>query len=190
MASHRAVRPPCRSSRRVALLGAAALVVGSACPWQAAHAAHVVRAWPTGRPVPELDLVDLAGRRWRLDALVGKVVVLNFWATWCEPCRLEMPSLDRVAARRRDDGVVVAAVNYREAPEVIRAFLERAPFAAPILLDSDGDATVAWTPRIFPSTVIVGRDGQPVHVVVGELDWDGAEAKALLDAAVAVARKG
>ncbi len=67
----------------------------------------------------------------------------------------------------------------------IRRFLERAPFKSPILLDSDGDATVDWTPRVFPSTVLIGRNGQPVHVVVGELDWEGAEAKALLDPLVA-----
>jgi thiol-disulfide isomerase/thioredoxin len=180
---------PLQAPRRAAIGSAAALLFGIACPWQGAQAAHSVRAWPSGRPVPALDLVDLAGKRWRLDALAGKVVVVNFWATWCEPCRLEMPSLDAMAARRRDQGIAVVAVNYREAPEVIRAFLERAPFAAPILLDSDGDATVAWTPRVFPSTVIVGRDGQPVHVVVGDLDWESAEAKALLDPVVAAARK-
>jgi thiol-disulfide isomerase/thioredoxin len=160
---------------------AAALFVGAACAWRFAAAAHVIRAWPAERPVPPLDLVDLAGKPWRLDALAGKVVVLNFWATWCAPCRIEMPSLAAMAARRRGDGVVVAAVNYRETPEVIRAFLARSPFKPPILLDSDGSATNAWTPRVFPTTVTVGRDGQPVHVVVGELDWEGTAAKALLD---------
>jgi len=173
--------------RRAALL-AAALLTGAAWPWRDAGAAHLVRAWPAARPVPPLDLVDLGGKHWRLEALAGKVVVLNFWATWCAPCRLEMPSLDSMAARRRGDGVVVAAVNYREAPEVIRRFLDRAPFQPPILLDSEGDATVAWTPRVFPSTVIIGRDGRPVHVVVGELDWEGGEAKALLDPLVAARR--
>ena len=176
--------------RRTSLAAVAVVVAGVACPWRFAAAAAVVRAWPAERPAPPLDLADLAGRRWRLDAYAGQVVVLNFWATWCEPCRAEMPSLDAMAARRRGDGVVVVAVNYREAPEVIRAFLERAPFKPPILLDSDGDATVAWTPRVFPSTVIVGRDGRPVHVVVGDLDWQGGEAKALLDPLVAASRKG
>ena len=189
MASNRASRP-LQPRRRAALAGAAALVAGVAWPWRVAVAAHVVRAWPAGRPAPPLDLVDLAGKRWRLESLAGEVVVLNFWATWCVPCRTELPSLEALAARRRSDGVVVVAVNYREAPEVIRGFLERAPFQPPILLDSDGDATVAWTPRVFPSTVIVDREGRPVHVVVGDLDWLGAEAKSLLDPLVAAARKG
>jgi thiol-disulfide isomerase/thioredoxin len=179
---------PLRGRRTALAAAAAAVLVGVALPWRDAVAAHLVRAWPAARPVPPLDLVDLAGKRWRLDAVAGEVVVLNFWATWCAPCRLEMPSLEAMAARRRGDDVVVAAVNYREAPEVIRRFLDRSPFAPPILLDSDGEATVAWTPRVFPSTVVVGRDGRPVHVVVGELDWEGAEAKSLLDPLVAARR--
>ena len=187
MASKRASRA-LQPRRRTALVGAAAIVAGVACPLRLALAAHTVRAWPAGRPAPPLDLVDLAGQRWRLEALAGQVVVLNFWATWCVPCRTELPSLEALAARRKSDGVVVAAVNYREAPDVIRDFLQRAPFKPPILLDSDGDATVAWTPRVFPTTVLVDRDGRPVHVVVGDLDWQGAEAKALLDPLVAARR--
>jgi len=112
MASNRASRPE-PSPRRAALAGAAALLIGVAWPWRIAEAAHVVRPWPAGRPVPSLDLVDMTGTRWRLEALAGQVVVLNFWATWCGPCRTEMPSLEAMAARRRGDGVVVAAVNYR-----------------------------------------------------------------------------
>lgn len=115
--------------------------------------------------------------------------MLNFWATWCEPCRTEMPSLQAMAASMQRDGVVVVAVNYRESADLIRRFLERMPFKVPILLDSDGDATTAWTPRVFPSTVLVGRDGVPVHTVLGELDWNGAEARALLGPMVAVPRR-
>lgn len=179
---------PLRARRGIGL-GVAAFFLGACWPYRSALASHVVRPWPAGRPVPPLDLVDLDGRRWNIDALAGKVAVLNFWATWCEPCRVEMPSLEAMAARRRGQGVAVVAVNYLEAPAKIRRFLERAPFKPPILLDSDGDATVAWTPRVFPSTVLVGRDGKPAHTVVGELDWGAAEANALLDPLIAVGYK-
>ena len=176
---------PFRPARRTGLVRAVALGASLALPWRFAAAAHVVRAWPTDRPAPPLDVVDLAGKPWRLDAFAGQVVVLNFWATWCAPCRLEMPSLDAMAAGRRRDGVVVAAVNYKEAPDVIRRYLERAPFKSQILLDAEGDATVHWTPRVFPTTVLVGRNGRPAQVVVGELDWEGEEARAVIDPLVA-----
>jgi thiol-disulfide isomerase/thioredoxin len=188
MGSNRRTAPG-RAGRRALVAAGAVALVGSVMPWGIARAAHVVRPWPSDRPVPPLDLLDLDGKRWRLQALAGKVVVLNFWATWCEPCRIEMPSLAAMAAQRRRDGVVVAAVNYLEPLAKIRSYLERAPFEPPILLDSDGDATVAWTPRVFPSTVLIGRDGQPAHTVVGELDWQGAEARSLLGPLVAARRK-
>ena len=86
----------------------------------ARRAAHVVRAWPAARPVPPLDLADLDGKPWNLDALAGQVVVLNFWATWCEPCRLEMPSLDAMAARRTPDGSSSAPSTTRRRAETIR----------------------------------------------------------------------
>jgi thiol-disulfide isomerase/thioredoxin len=179
MAICRAAAPP-DPGRRQALRAASLLGLG-ACGLGPALAAHAVRPWPSGRPVPPFDLVDLNGKRWRLEALKGQVVVLNFWATWCEPCRIEMPSLEAMATRRAGSGVTVLTVNYKEAPEVIRRFLERVPFKLPILLDADGDATFDWTPRVFPSTVLIGRDGVPTQVVLGDLDWAGAEANALLD---------
>ncbi len=140
------------------------------------------------RPVPGLDLADLDDHRWSLAALVGRVVVLNFWATWCEPCRAEMPSLAALAARMRAEGVVVLAINYKEPPALIRQFVERLPFTAPVLLDADGDATFAWSPRVFPSTVLIGRDGRPTVSVLGELDWGGTVARELLEPLIAKAR--
>ena len=180
--------PDHRVSRRHLLCSAAAGCAAVGLP-RLASAAHTLRPWPAAKPVPALDLAGLDGRRWQLAAAAGQVVVLNFWATWCEPCRTEMPSLQAMAARRQRDGVVVVAVNYREAADVIRRFLEHVPFDVPILLDSSGDATTVWTPRVFPSTVLIGRDGVPMHTVLGELDWQGDEARALLEPMVAVPRR-
>ncbi len=175
-------------SRRRAL-GCALAAGGSFWLADAAVAAHVVRPWPGARPVPELDLNDIDGKRWTLGAHLGKVVVLNFWASWCEPCRLEMPSLEAIAAKLKPQGLVVCAVNYKESVEKIRQFLERMPFKPTILLDADGDATADWTPRVFPSSVLIGRNGKPSSIVVGELDWTGSVARELLDPLLAAPRK-
>jgi len=164
--------------RRVLALGLAAAGFGIAL--QEARAAHMVRPWMSGRRAPALELSDLDGKRWNLSGLHGQVVVLNFWATWCEPCRSEMPTLELLAQRHEHDGLAVIAINFKEPVGAIRRFLEAQPVSIPILLDADGDATAAWTPRVFPTTVLVDRQGQPQTVVLGEMDWMGSEARTLL----------
>jgi thiol-disulfide isomerase/thioredoxin len=141
-----------------------------------AHAAHEARPWPAGKPAPALALQDLDGKAWSLAGLKGRAVVINFWATWCEPCRAELPSLEALAARHGRDGLVVLTVNYQESVAAIERFLAIAPLSLPVLLDRDGQAARAWTPRIFPSTVLVGRTGRPSLLVVGEVEWAGAAA--------------
>jgi len=172
----RVLRNPSR--RRLLGLGLAAGAFGLAL--QQARAAHLVRPWASGRAAPALDLADLEGKRWTLGDQHGRVVLLNFWATWCEPCRTEMPSLELLQQRDERSGLVVIAVNYKESVPAIRRFLDVQPVSIPILLDANGDATSAWTPRVFPTTVIIDRQGQPQTVVLGEMDWMAGEARTLL----------
>ena len=146
-----------------------------------ARAAHVVRPWPAGKPTPALALTDMDGKAWTLEALQGKPVLLNFWASWCEPCRTEMPSLELLATRHERAGLVVLAVNYQETLPAIKRFLEMQPVSLPILLDPDGAAAAAWTPRVFPATVLIDRLGVPRTQVLGGLDWLGADARALVE---------
>jgi thiol-disulfide isomerase/thioredoxin len=149
----------------------------------------MVRAWPADKGVPPLMLTDLEGKAWDLGRLKGRPVLLNFWATWCEPCRNEMPSLELVATRYERDGLVVLSVNYEEALPAIKRFLDSLPFSLPILLDRNGDATAAWTPRVFPTTVLIDRDGMPRQSVLGELDWTSSEAHALIEPLLGRARR-
>jgi thiol-disulfide isomerase/thioredoxin len=142
--------------------------------------AHEWRPWPAGRAVPALQLPGLDGTAWRLDAQRGRTVLLNFWATWCEPCRAELPSLLQLAARHADAGLVLMAVNHRENAAAVRRYLDAERLALPVLLDADGSATRAFTPSILPSTVLVRRNGRPAGVLVGEIDWLGDEAARLL----------
>jgi thiol-disulfide isomerase/thioredoxin len=153
----------------------------------AGQAAHVIRPWPVGKPTPLFSLSDLDGTSWSLPALRGKAVMLNFWASWCEPCRAEMRSLEWLATRHARDGLLVLAVNFKEAPAVIRHFLELQPVSLPILLDRDGAAAAVWTPGVFPTTLLIDRNGVPRTQVLGEFDWLGAEARKLV--AVLLARQ-
>lgn len=138
-----------------------------------------ITPWPKGKAVPALALADLEGRPWSLEQLRGKVVLLNFWATWCEPCREEMPSLVALS-RQYPERLLVLAVNYQENPAKINRFLEAVPLSFPVLLDREGAATKAWTRRIFPTSVLLDVRGQPQVMVLGEFDWAGPQAQRLI----------
>ncbi len=171
------MRRPFSPLRRVCVGSLAALATGAiGAP---AAGAHVIRPWPADKPAPSLDLADLDGRRWTLTDLKGKVVVMNFWASWCEPCAVEMPSLSWLADQPRGEPLVLG-VNYQEHEDKIRRFIAQVPVSFPILLDRNGEAARAWTPRVFPSTVVLGRQGRPAFTVVGEYNWAGPEAQQLL----------
>ena len=176
-----------RTTRRCALGASLAAVAALAIP-RFAQAAHVVRPWPAGKPAPALSLTDLEGKPWTLAALKGHPVLLNFWASWCEPCRAEMPSLELLATRHEKAGLVVLSVNYEEPLPTIKRFLETLPFSLPILLDRDGDAASAWTPRVFPTTVLIDRSGLPCSSVIGELDWMGEAARVIVEPLLAQAK--
>lgn len=145
------------------------------------HAQHALADWPAGLALPAIEALDLQGRPWRLAELRGRPVLLNFWASWCEPCRAEMPSLELLAAQHERNGLTILAVNYKEPLPTIKRFLDALPFSLPILLDRDGDATGEWTPRIFPTTVLIDRSGVPRQSVLGELEWNGPVARGLIE---------
>ena len=170
----------CNLRRRRGLLAALAAGAALACPGLAL-AAHVVRPWPAGKPTPAFSLTDIDGKSWTLAGLRGQVVVINFWASWCEPCRAEMPSLELLASRHERAGLAVLAVNYQETLLAIKRFLDVQPVLLPILLDRDGAAAAAWTPRVFPATVLVDRLGMPRTQVLGELDWMAGTARDLIE---------
>lgn len=145
-----------------------------------------VRPWRGARP--SFDLRGIDGRTWRLDALRGRAVVLNFWATWCEPCRAEMPSLESLLLRQEAKGLDVLAVNFKEPAAVVRRFAQRLPLELPLLLDEDGSASRAFGVRVLPSTVLIDREGRGIAVVVGALEWDGEAARRLLEPLLAPQR--
>jgi thiol-disulfide isomerase/thioredoxin len=116
------------------------------------------------------------GAAWTLASARGQVVLLNFWASWCEPCRSEMPTLALLATRFEKRGLQVVTVNFRETDAALRRYTEAAPLGLPILRDRDGAAATAWKVRTFPSTFAIDRRGAVVFSVVGEADWNAAPA--------------
>lgn len=140
------------------------------CGLAALAAAQPLRPW-TGGATPPLELPDLDGRSQSLADYRGKVVLINFWATWCEPCREEMPSINRLRASLAGQPFAVLAVNLGESEARIRRFLTQVPLDFPVLLDSDSAAAKAWRARVLPVSFLVGADGRVRYFMVGEYDW-------------------
>ena len=165
--------------RRQLLLAVAAAAAAVARP---AGAAETLRTdWPRRKPAPPLQLPTLDGGAWTLAGQRGHAVLLNFWASWCEPCRDEMPALARLAERERERGLRIVAVDYREPDDAVRRFLQANPLALEVALDRDGAAAKAFDVHAFPSTVAIGRDGRVRFVAMGECEWDDARSRRWLD---------
>jgi thiol-disulfide isomerase/thioredoxin len=156
-------------------LGRPALVAGlllAAC-MDAAVASSLVK-W-TGGKTPALKLADAEGRERSIAEWRGKTVVVNFWATWCEPCREEMPSLERLKVRLAAKGFDVVAVNVGESKERVERFTKEVPVTFPIVYDKDSSAARTWKVRGYPTSYVIGPDGRIRYYFVGELDWSSDE---------------
>lgn len=139
-----------------------------------------VMPWPARQPVPALFATDLNGQLWRLSDLRDKAVLINFWASWCEPCRAEMPSLQALAQQHGPDQLIVLAVNFKEALPTVQRFVQQTSLQLPVILDPQGVMARQWSIKIFPSTVMISADGRVQGVLRGELDWTSAQATQLL----------
>jgi peroxiredoxin len=141
-----------------------------------------LKSW-TGGPTPALELADTEGKLHRLSAYRGSAVLVNFWATWCVPCREEMPSIEalRTALHDKDKPFVVLAVNVGESARVAREFAGTMMLGFPLLLDRDTRTTKAWGARVLPAIFVVGHDGRIRYGYLGALDWASPEVRTAIE---------
>jgi thiol-disulfide isomerase/thioredoxin len=135
--------------------------------------------------VPEAVLLDATDGEHSLADYRGKWVVLNFWATWCAPCRREMPSLDRLQAAMPEIAVVPVATGRNAVPGIERFFAEAEVKGLPILRDPTSTLARGMGVMGLPVTVILNPEGQEVARLIGDAEWDSDSAKAVLAALVA-----
>jgi peroxiredoxin len=136
-----------------------------------------------GQPAPAFTLATLDGGRAALVDHREKLVVLNFWATWCHPCALEMPSLEALWQRYRERGLVVVAVSVdRGAPRgLLEPYVRTLKLTFPILLDPDSKTSDGWRVTALPATFLIRPGGDVTGMAVGAREWNSDEMRALVE---------
>lgn len=125
-----------------------------------------------GEPAPNFTLQDAYGKSYTLAELRDKVVMINFWATWCPPCRAEMPSMEKLNRLMAGEDFIMLAVNIESnGRQVVPQFMEKVPHSFPVLFDEQGVVQQLYGVYKFPETYIVRKDGIIDDKVIGAIDW-------------------
>lgn len=135
-----------------------------------------------GSETPALALADLNGRPHNLRDYKGQVVLVNFWATWCPPCRAEMPSMQRLKGILSGQRFAILAVDMGEEPEAVRAFLREIKVDFPILMDRDGEVLRRWKVFAFPTSFVLDPQGRIRYALFGSTEWDDPDTVAKIRA--------
>ncbi len=130
-----------------------------------------------GLDAPAFELKDTAGKQWRLADLRGKVVLLNIWASWCETCKEELPSIQSLINLEKDNGkLIFISALYNDSPEKALAYLKANGFAFPVLIDTGGVASLYGITGV-PETFVIDKKGTVRQHVVGPLKWDSPDVR-------------
>lgn len=132
------------------------------------------------REAPDFRLRDLDGKRRGLADYRGKVILLHFWATWCEPCKKEIPALKRLYEGYHERGLVVNAVA-ADNEKAVRPFVKTYDVRFPVLIDQYGSALRSYRVRGLPSSYLIGRSGKVAGSVTGPVDWERPDVLAFLE---------
>ncbi len=125
--------------------------------------------------IPDFEVTSLDNRTITLSSLKGKIVFLNFWATWCPPCQAEMPSIQRLYEQFKDTDFTILAVSVGEDAKTVEDFLNRTPYSFHIALNEDARLGSMYAGRGIPSTYILNREGKIIAAKIGAQDWDTEE---------------
>ncbi|MDY6980785.1 MAG: TlpA disulfide reductase family protein [Pseudomonadota bacterium] len=123
-------------------------------------------------PAPSFTLKDMDGNIHKLADYRGQVAVVNFWATWCPPCREEMPSMERAWKQLQKENVAMLAINVGEDADTIFTFTADYPVSFPLLMDQDSSVINAWPVKGLPTTFVLDKQGRIVYRVIGGREWD------------------
>lgn len=163
---------------------AAILLAAAALSAQEADARDLLRkaglnVFPAPQSVPVFTVKKTDGKQVSLADYKGKYLLLNFWATWCPPCRAEMPSMERLNAAMAGKDFAMLAISVNEKESVVQAFLKKTPYAFDTAFDPAGTVSSQFVGRGIPTTYILDKEGRAIAGIVGGKEWD---APAVVDA--------
>jgi len=137
---------------------------------------------PDRPQAPDFVLADIDGNQYRLSDYRGQVVIVNFWATWCPPCRAEMPSMQRAWQQLEKEGILMLGINVGEDEDTIFQFTANYPVEFPLLMDQDSRVINQWPVRGLPTTFVVSPAGKITYRAIGGREWDDPDLLAMVRA--------
>lgn len=162
-----------------------AVPVGSEPRQKGLLEALTLSGYPDGMKPPQFRGGTAGGQTVSLAGLRGRVVVLNFWATWCQECRPEMPAFEQLHRDFTAQGLTVLGINVREGRRAIQSYARELGLTFPLVLDSNGKIRESYGVIGLPTTFLIGRDGRAVALAIGARKWGSAPARATIQALLA-----
>ncbi|MDI6801895.1 MAG: TlpA disulfide reductase family protein [Thermodesulfovibrionales bacterium] len=133
-----------------------------------------------GLDAPSFELKDTMGNMWRLSDLKGRIVLLNFWASWCDSCKEENPSIQRfIDSEKGNDKMIFLSILFRDDPSKAMQYMKANNFTFPVLI-ADKDIAMKYGITGVPETFIIGKDGMLKEKIIGPIHWDTPEVKAAI----------
>jgi thiol-disulfide isomerase/thioredoxin len=145
-----------------------------------AQSAGTLQPFESNFPGKGFSLTDIKGVTHTLDDYRGKVVAVNFWASWCPPCIKEMPSMQRLHNKLSDEIFVMLPVNVGEKKYKVWKFAKLVNFTVPVLLDTDSETFNAWDVSVLPTSFLLDKQGRVRYRVQGDLEWDSEEVVSII----------
>ncbi len=134
-----------------------------------------------GKPAPAVELKDADGNLWKLSDLRGKVVFLNFWATWCTTCKSEMPQKEMLFQKMQGRPFQMLGILFRDSPSNLPAYKMKLPVSAPTLISNDSETAKLYGITGVPETFIIDKNGIVREKIVGPLEWSKPENLAIIE---------
>ena len=149
-----------------------------------------VSRWPANQASPRLEATDLDGKLWRIQELRGRAVLLYFGASACEPCRVDVQGLHKLAEIHDSEKLVILVVNVKEPDAAAAQYAKDSALTLPVLPDTAGTIAKAWGTTVFPATVLIAADGKPRQRIRGKVDWSSPQVAKLIESLFRRERQG